>query len=227
MSTPSLWLTIRALLTPRRIVMLTIVGMLFVGVLWWIRQFIDFTPQGLRSLMAPFGWWGGLLLSGLIAFILVVPIAPATIAQVGAGLLYGPWIGFGITLLGDVIGSLIGFAIARKWGRRTFLYTRLSNEEKTAFDRLCQQITPLRLIVLRILPGPAYTMVSLAAGCSTLLWWRYLWASLLGVVPSLALLTLAGDLSTRQPWLAAAVGVGFVLLLLLLNKVAQKYNNSL
>jgi hypothetical protein len=47
------------------------------------------------------------------------------------------------------------------------------------------------------------------------------------VAPGLALLTLAGDLSTSQPWLAGAVGVGFVLLMLLLNKVAQKYNNSL
>lgn len=227
MSTPSTWQTIRTLLTPRRIVMLGIAGVLFLAVLWWIRQFIDLTPQGLRTLMAPFGWWGGLLLSGIIALILVVPIAPATIAQVGAGLLYGPWVGFGVTMLGDVVGSLLGFAIARQWGRRTFLYTRLSADEKAAFDRLCQQITPLQLIVLRILPGPAYTMVSLAAGCSTLPWWRYLLASLLGVAPGLALLTLAGDLSTSQPWLAGAVGVGFVLLMLLLNKVAQKYNNSL
>lgn len=227
MSAPSTWQTIRTLLTPRRIVMLGIAGVVFLVVLWWIRQFIDLTPQGLRTLMAPFGWWGGLLLSGIIALILVVPIAPATIAQVGAGLLYGPWVGFGVTMLGDVVGSLLGFAIARQWGRQTFLYTRLSDAEKAAFDRLCQQITPLRLIVLRILPGPAYTMVSLAAGCSPLSWWRYLLASLLGVAPGLALLTLAGDLSTSQPWLAGAVGVGFVLLMLLLNKVAQKYNNSL
>ena len=145
MSTPSTWQTIRTLLTPRRIVMLGIAGVLFLAVLWWIRQFIDLTPQGLRTLMAPFGWWGGLLLSGIIALRLVVPIAPATIAQVGAGLLYGPWVGFGITMLGDVVGSLLGFAIARQWGRRTFLYTRLSDAEKAAIFTFADQVLALDL----------------------------------------------------------------------------------
>jgi uncharacterized membrane protein YdjX (TVP38/TMEM64 family) len=70
-------------------------------------------------------------------------------------------------------------------------------------------------------------MVSLAAGCSDIAWWRYLMASLLGVVPTLALLTLAGDLSTSQPWLAAGLGVVVVVLMVVLNKIAQKYNNSL
>jgi uncharacterized membrane protein YdjX (TVP38/TMEM64 family) len=227
MSAPSTWQTIRTLLTPRRIVILAIAGVLFLAVLWWIRQFIELTPQGLRNLMAPFGWWGGLLLSGIIAFILVVPVAPATIAQVGAGLLYGPWIGFGVTMLGDVIGSLLGFAIARRWGRQTFLYTRLSSDEKAAFDRLCQQITPLRLIVLRILPGTSlYHGIARCRVQSVAV--VALPASIVASVPpGLALLTLAGDLSTSQPWLAGAVGVGFVLLMLLLNKVAHKYNNSL
>ena len=89
MSTPSTWQTIRTLLTPRRIVMLGIAGVLFLAVLWWIRQFIDLTPQGLRTLMAPFGWWGGLLLSGIIALILVdgvniVSLRTALLRQMGS-----------------------------------------------------------------------------------------------------------------------------------------------
>lgn len=227
MSTPRISDTLRTLLTPRRIVYLSIAALVVLAGLWWVRQYIDLTPSGIRALIAPLGWWGAGVLSLLIASILVVPVLPATIAQVGAGLLYGPWWGFVVVMAGDVVGSLVGFAIARRWGRRNPLYNRLSDDEQAAFNQMCQHITPMRILLLRILPGPAYTMVSLAAGCSDIVWWRYLVASLLGVAPTLALLTLAGDLSTRQPWLAGVLGVVVVVFMVVLNKVAQKYNNSL
>lgn len=228
MSTPaSLWDTLRTLFTPRRLVVIGIAGVGVLAGLWWLRQYIDLTPSGIRSLIAPLGSWGAIVLSLLIATILVIPVVPATIAQVGAGLLYGPWWGFVVVMAGDVVGCLVGFAVARRWGRRNPLYARLAPSEQAAFNQLCQQITPVRILVLRILPGPAYTMVSLAAGCSEISWGRYLVASLLGVAPTLALLTLAGDLSTSQPWLAGGLGVVVVVLMVILNKIAQKYNNSL
>jgi len=43
----------------------------------------------------------------------------------------------------------------------------------------------------------------------------------------LVLLTIAGDISTTQPLIATLLGIGFVGLMVVLNKIAQKYNNSL
>jgi uncharacterized membrane protein YdjX (TVP38/TMEM64 family) len=142
-------------------------------------------------------------------------------------LLYGPWIGFMVVMIGDIIGAMIGFVIARRWGRHNPLFARLSATEQAAFNTLCQQMTPIRILLLRVLPGPAYTMVSLAAGCSPMPWWRYILASILGVTPALVLLTIAGDISTTQPLVATLLGIGFVGLMVVLNKIAQKYNNSL
>lgn len=228
MSTPtSLWQTLRTLFTPRRLIIISVLGVLILAGLWWLRQYIDLTPTGIRTLIAPLGWWGAVVLGLSIAAILVVPVVPATIAQVGAGLVYGPWLGFVVVMAGDILGALIGFVVARRWGRRNPLFARLSQAEQEAFNQLCRQITPIRVLLLRVLPGPAYTMVSLAAGCSDIAWWRYLLASILGVTPALALLTLAGDLSTSQPLLAGFLGMAVVGLMVVLNKVAQKYNNSL
>jgi uncharacterized membrane protein YdjX (TVP38/TMEM64 family) len=212
---------ITTLLTPMRVIMLAIVAVVGVVFIIVARQYIELTPQGLRALLQPFGWWGGVILVGLIAAVLVVPIIPATILQVGAGVIFGPWVGFGLTLLADGIGALIGFGLAQRWGK-AMIRTKLSADEQVAFDELCQRITPIQLIVLRILPGPAYTVVSFAAGCSTMEWWRYLFFSVLGVVPALAMLTIAGDLSTTNPWFAAGVGVLFVVVMFGLSRLVRK-----
>ena len=200
---------ISTLLTPKRILVLGGLAVIGVLVLVVARQYIELTPQGLRDLLLPFGWWGGIILVGLTVAVLVIPVIPATILQVGAGVIFGPWVGFGLTVLADGIGALIGFGLARRWGKAV-IRTKLSSHEQGAFDALCQRITPMQMIVLRILPGPAYTVVSFAAGCSTMEWWRYLIFSLIGVIPALAMLTVAGDLSTSNPWLAAGVGLVFV-----------------
>jgi uncharacterized membrane protein YdjX (TVP38/TMEM64 family) len=206
----SLWGTITTLVPRRRFFWLLLFGCVLLGVLWWLRSVIDLTPSGLRSLLVPLGWWGALCLVAGIAVILVVPVVPATVLQVGAGLVFGPWFGFALTLLGDLIGSLVGFFVARYWGEK-FLRQRLSPAEQTALDDLTARITPTGMLLLRVLPGPAYTVVSFAAGCSRMRWWHYLIASLVGVAPGLLVLTVAGDLSTRDPLAAVGIAVGFVI----------------
>lgn len=205
----SLWGTISTLVPRRRFLWLLLLGCVLLAVLWWLRSVIDLTPTGLRALLEPLGWWGAACLVAGIAVILVVPVLPATVLQVGAGLVFGPWVGFGLTLIGDVIGSLVGFYLARSWGER-FLRTRLTAAEQRALDDLTARITPSGMMLLRVLPGPAYTLVSFAAGCSAMRWWQYLIASVVGVAPGLLVLTVAGDLSTRQPVLALVLAVVFV-----------------
>ncbi len=209
------------LLTPKRIITLVILVISALVFIIIARHYIEITPHGLRMLLLPFGWWGMMILIGLIATVLVVPVVPATILQVAAGVVFGPWVGFGVTMLGDGIGALIGFFVARRWGKGV-IRTRLNAAEQHAFDELCQRITPIQLMVLRILPGPAYTVVSFAAGCSDIVWWRYLLFSLLGVVPALAMLTVAGDLSTSNPGLAVVVGIVFVVVMVGLSRVSRK-----
>ena len=216
----SFWSTLKTLLPRRRLLWLAVLAVVALAVLWWLRSVIDLTPTGMRTLLAPLGGWGALIVVMGIAVILVVPVVPATVLQVGAGLVFGPWLGFGLTLLGDLIGALVGFAIARRWGHQV-VRTRLSAPEQDAFDDLCVRITPTGMLLLRVLPGPAYTLVSFAAGCSSMSWWQYLLGSLLGVAPGLLVLTVAGDLSTSNPVLAVGIAVGFVLLMVGISRIVR------
>ncbi len=216
-----LWGTITTPVPRRRLVWLVLLGGVVLGVLWWLRSVVDLSPTGLRTLLVPLGGWGALLLVIGIAVILVVPVLPATVLQVGAGLVFGPWVGFALTLIGDCLGATIGFFIARRWGA-DYLRSRLSAVEQVALDDLTARMNTSSLLLLRVLPGPAYTVVSFAAGCSRLRWWEYLWASLAGVAPGLLVLTVAGDLSTRDPWAAAGIGVGFVIAMAAVSRFFKK-----
>jgi uncharacterized membrane protein YdjX (TVP38/TMEM64 family) len=48
---------------------------------------------------------------------IVIFIIPGEIVQVAAGYIFGPWIGFALSLLGAVIGSAITFVISQKLGK--------------------------------------------------------------------------------------------------------------
>ena len=99
------WQHVRTLLPRQRLLWLVGLGIGAAVVLWQARQYIDLTPSGVRALIEPLGWWGAALLAIMIAGILVFPIIPATLLQVGAGVVYGPWVGF-VVALWDLGGGL-------------------------------------------------------------------------------------------------------------------------
>ena len=149
-----------------------------------------------------------LILVVVLALVLVVPVVPAIIFQIGSGLAFGPVWGLAYALGADLLGAALGFELARRWGLRV-LGRWISPARIEGVERLARRVTLKSLILLRLLPGPAYPLVSFAAGMSGMGFGRYLLASFIGVLPSLALLVLAGDVATGSP----LIGVAIVLLL--------------
>ncbi|MDW8147909.1 MAG: VTT domain-containing protein [Roseiflexaceae bacterium] len=189
-------------LSPRRL----IIGVLLVIVagagLWLFRTSSTLlNPAVVRDTALSLGPFGPLALIGVLAFLLVAPVAPAAVLQIGAGLAFGPVAGFLCTLTANLIGASAGFWLARRWGRLV-LDPRLSPAMREQIDRLAQRVTWRTILLLRLLPGPAYPLVSFAAGYSRLGFGAYTLASLAGVAPALALLAFAGDLATHSPLLA-------------------------
>jgi uncharacterized membrane protein YdjX (TVP38/TMEM64 family) len=216
--------SLRRLLTPRRLLLLLLLGGGVIGI-WLIARVLgaDLTPAAIRLWLAQFGVWGPLLLIGALATMLVVPLIPATILQIGAGLAFGPLAGLAYVLIADVLGAGLGFWFARRWGA-SLLIPRLSPESRELLERLIARVSWRSIMLLRLLPGPAYPLVSFAAGLSPIGFGRYTLASFAGVFPALAALVLAGDLVTSSPLLAfaliAAVVAGMALIGRLLERSA-------
>lgn len=161
----------------------------------------DIRPANLRAMLFQLGALAPLALVSALAGVLVVPVIPASIFQVGAGLAFGSWLGLVYVLIADVIGASIGFVVARYWGK-TLLARYLDVQTQAQLDGLTKRISWRGVILLRLLPGPAYPLVSFASGFSSISYPTYIVASFIGVFPGLALLVLAGDLVERSPLLA-------------------------
>lgn len=201
---------LRGAITPRRLLLGLLVLLVAAGGLWLLRASgAALSPTTIRELLRSLGLWGPLLLVFWLAAILVVPIVPASVLQLGAGLAFGPWLGLALVLLADLLGASTGFLLARRWGTAA-LSRLLPADAVAATERLAGRMQWRGVVLLRLLPGPAYPLVSFAAGLSTLGFWHYTLASLLGVLPALALLVFAGDLVTSSPLLASALVVALV-----------------
>lgn len=193
----------RSLITLRSVIAVTalavIAGIVFV-------QFANgnINPAATRNVLAQLGGWAPVALIAVLAGVLVVPIIPASVFQISAGLLFGPFLGLVCVLIADALGASVGFWLARAWGK-SFLARWLSPATQTKLENLTQRITWRGVILLRLLPGPTYPLVSLAAGHSPMSYEQYLLASLLGVFPGLAVLVLAGDIAEQSPFLAFAL----------------------
>ena len=174
----------------------------------------DISPANLRATLFQFGALAPLALILALAGVLVVPVMPASVFQIGAGLAFGSWLGLICVLVADVIGASVGFAIARHWGK-TLLARYLDAQAQAQLATLTEHISWRGVILLRLLPGPAYPLVSFASGFSLISYPTYIAASLIGVFPGLALLVLAGDMVEESPLLAfglvALVLVGLVI----------------
>ncbi|MEN9936850.1 MAG: hypothetical protein RLZZ387_3429 [Chloroflexota bacterium] len=203
-------LYLRALLTPRNLALLAALALAGLAGLWLLRTTgAVLNPEGIRAALAGLGPWGPVALVAALAAVLVVPVVPATVLQIGAGLAFGPPLGLLYVLAADVLGASVGFWLSRRWGRG-LLERRLSPETRERLTGLAGRMSWRGVMLLRLLPGPAYPLVSLAAGYSPISFWSYTLASLAGVLPSLALLVLAGDLVTSSPLLAFAIVAALV-----------------
>lgn len=62
----------------------------------------------------PYSWLAFLVMQILQ---IVIFIIPGEIVQVAAGYIFGPWIGFALSIIGAIIGSAITFILSKKLGK--------------------------------------------------------------------------------------------------------------
>jgi len=196
---------LRSLITPRIIFLVVALAIVSVsGIVVARITNTDISPAALRAALLQLGVFAPLALIVMLAAVLVVPAIPASIFQIGAGLAFGSWLGLLCVLIADGIGASVGFLLARYWGK-SILTRYLDSETQSQLTGLTARISWRGVILLRLLPGPAYPLVSFAAGFSSISYPRYIVASFIGVFPGLALLVLAGDLVESSPLLAFAL----------------------
>lgn len=143
-------------------------------------------------------WVESLGLAGPVAFaalyaaavVLALPTSPLT---AGAGVLFGPVIGYPTVMVGSMLGAAAAFALARSalrprsagWIDRSGWASRI--------DRLLAERGWSTVLAVRLVPGLPFSLLNYLLGASAVSTRTYLGATLLGIAPGKLAVTLGGD----------------------------------
>ncbi len=137
--------------------------------------------EHVRNLILQSGGFGILLCFVLVVVNVVILPAPAIVFYLAITAVYGSWMGFLISYIGVMIGSLISFTIGRKLGKRAV--TWIVGEENTEkYSKILNKKGKVPFLIMQLLPFFPDDILCMVAGLSTMSY-KYVTLSLLIVKP--------------------------------------------
>lgn len=164
-----------------------------------------------------FGKWTiAVVLALFVVESLLAPL-PAWFLMIATGMLFGPWLGGLVSLLGVSLGALAAFAVARWIGLR-FVRRLIPPAVLGKVDEFSRANGFTALLVLRLVPFTSSDVWSYAAGLSRLPVLHFLAATVLGDLPGVMLFSFLGQSVLENPryrWWLALSGAALLALLVL------------
>ena len=181
--------------SPRSIVsLLTLV--VFIGTLIWLSFNVNVPePEVLREMIQGYGWAGWLIFIGITALIAITPI-PVTIPALVAGSLYGVIAGSLFSFTGILIGSWIGYWLARLTGQD--LTFKLLGRHGPAVKKYLSDAGFLAMCTARLMPGLPYWPVNYGAGALGVSQYSFLSATFIASLPGQISLVALGAFAVNQ-----------------------------
>ncbi|MFK8036047.1 MAG: TVP38/TMEM64 family protein, partial [Hyphomicrobiales bacterium] len=153
-----------------------------VALVWMAGLIPQIDREVIENWVMQAGPWGPVLIIGLmIASIVASPIPSAPIALV-SGAAYGHINGAIYVAIGSELGALLAFTIARYLGR-DLVEQWLGNKIPKGLLG-SQNMLMVTVFSSRLLPFISFDAMSYAAGLSRLHLWRFLIATLAGILPA-------------------------------------------
>lgn len=139
--------------------------------------------DAVRHPMTPLAVVGVYLVAGLVAFPVTMLIAATAIA-------FGPWEGFAYALGGSLAGAAAGYGVGRLFGRT--VVARWSTRWTREVSRRLEGRGFLAVLSVRVIPVAPFTVVNVVVGAFRVPFGRFMVASLVGMAPGIAVMTLLG-----------------------------------
>ena len=146
-----------------------------------------FRPEELAQILGPYGPAGVII--GQFTQVMIAPIPPVT--PVASGLLYGPWYGMVLSVIGAALGSILAIFLSRRYGRPLVeRFVRDSAIER--FDSFTEKTGYTPFLVLFIFPGFPDDALCFIVGLTKLNWKNLAIIASLGRIPGILMLTTTG-----------------------------------
>ncbi|MBI2629284.1 TVP38/TMEM64 family protein [Candidatus Pacearchaeota archaeon] len=162
-----------------------------------------------------------------IVFVIFYSIAtaallPATLLIITGGALFGTIEGMIYVAIGSILGALLSFFIAKYLGKSFVDRVLYKNfEVLRIYNQLLKKGGILATFILRLAPFH-YSGISYALGLTDVKSTHYLIGTLLGILPSIIILTYFGDSLARFDWLGIVVSIILIGLLALVYPIYIK-----
>lgn len=140
-------------------------------------------PLALQVLLSSLGWKGVLLDLLILSLQMLIPIVPFALLAGANTILYGWFFGFLLSLTGSMLGSTLGFFLARTLG------LDMQRSPVPLFAKLSRKFGAryfLLVFTCRLIPVIPGAIVNYAAGMSKMKLRTFLSASILGKIPMIA-----------------------------------------
>lgn len=169
-----------------------------------------FSVHDVRRLVRSFGPFGAPAVSLMIAAIIVFVPIPTIPIEVVAGVAYGIVAGTALVLLGHLLGALIAFLIARRFGR-PLLRRWLGEAAVRKLDPFAAQSGFWYVFFMRLLPLFDFKLVSYAVGLTPMRTRRYMLATATGIFLPILILDTIGATAAARPSEAAVIAAAYSL----------------
>lgn len=138
--------------------------------------------QNVATILERAGPLGPIAIVVLMMLAVVISPLPSAPIAIAAGAAYGHVLGTGLVLVGALVGAMIAFALARLLGRA--FVARWIGPMPDAGLFGSQNFLTWTVFVSRLVPFVSFDLISYAAGMSILRPWRFVLATLAGIVPA-------------------------------------------
>lgn len=151
------------------------------------------TPVELRDQVAALGDWAPLTFLLVHTLVTTTPV-PRTAFSLGAGLLFGPWLGLALCLVASVVSAAVAFAISRRLGGRAV--RRVGPGRVRMLEERLSARGLLAVISVRFVPFIPFAPLNYTFGVTSVRRWHYLVGTAIGLVPGTSAVVLFGDAVT-------------------------------
>ena len=179
-------------------------------IIWCLVEYslfaIDFSSDGLRTLLERAGPWAPAASIGLMTAHSFVPF-PAEVIAIANGVVFGSGLGVLLTWAGAMIGAILSYEIARALGpaaRSRLVPLRY----QARLDAFVSDSSITTLLTARLIPIMSFNLVNYAAGLAGVPRWAFVWTTGVGILPLTVLSVLLGSQALHFPayiWILAGI----------------------
>lgn len=192
-----------------------------IGLLIWLSFNVNIPePDVLREIIQGYGWAGWLVFIGITALIAITPI-PVTIPALVAGSLYGVIAGSLFSFTGVMIGSWLGYWLARLTGQD--LTFKLLGRRGPTVKKYLSNAGFLAMCTARLMPGLPYWPVNYGAGALGVNQYVFVAATFVASMPGQISLVALGAFAAKQSLFNGLILVGAWVLVLISTWISYRY----